>query len=228
MEKTVKKTELSLPEKIILLALNDKGWFGSSESIIKFGLAGAILFELVQLKRIEIKDGLIYVIDPKPTDVAVLDKVLDLLKSSKKMRGVRAWIQRIAYRKLMLRKQVLKQLMQKKAITKEEFSIMMVFYQTKFPILNGEMKQQIIEYLSERIMADQILLDQDLMLLVVMKNCKLIRKNFGGILQYLKLRRKINVLTQLSDPKTETEKTIGIIQTAMSRAIIASNVSLHL
>lgn len=228
MEKIAKNTELSLPEKIILLALSDKGWFGASESIIKFGLAGAILFELVQLKRIEIKDGLIYVIDANPTEITALDKVLDLLKSSKKLHGLRAWIQRIAYRKLMLRKQVLKQLMQKKVIAKEEFSIMMVFYQTKFPIVNKEMKQQIVEYLSGHIMEDKILLDQDLMLLVVMKNCKLIRKNFGGFLHYLKLRRKIGLLTQFGDSKTETEKTIEIIQAAMSRAIIASNVSLHL
>ncbi len=182
----------------------------------------------MQLKRIEIKDGLIYVIDANPTEITALDKVLDLLKSSKKLRGVRAWIQRIAYRKLMLRKLVLKQLLQKKVLSREEFSILVVFYQTKYPIVDGEIKQQIVEYLSERIMEDKILLDQDLMLLAVMKNCKLVRKNFGGFLHYLKLRRKINILTQFEDPKTDTEKTIGIIQTAMSRAIIASNVSLHL
>ena len=43
-EKSIGK--LSFPELIILLALNDKGWFGSSEQSFKFGLAGAFLFEL--------------------------------------------------------------------------------------------------------------------------------------------------------------------------------------
>lgn len=227
MEKTQKLTDLLLPERIILLGLNNKGWFGASESIIKFGLAGAILFELAQLKRIEIKEGLVHLLDAGPTNSAILDKVLDQLKSSKKIRSVRAWIQRIAYRKLMLRKQAIKQLLQKKVILKEEFSIMMVFYQTKYPIVNQELKQQLLDYLTERIMEDKILMDQDLMLLVVMKHCKMIRKNFGGFLHYLKLSRKIKLLTQFSNPETETEKTLDAIQTAMSRAIIASNVSLR-
>lgn len=45
MDKTENNTGLSFLEKIILLALDDKGWFGNSEHSIKFGLAGAILFE---------------------------------------------------------------------------------------------------------------------------------------------------------------------------------------
>lgn len=227
MEKTLKNTELTFLEKIVLLALDDKGWFGPSEHKIKFGLAGAIIFELVQLKRIEIRDGEIYVTDQKPTGVVVLDRVLNLLKSSKKTRGIRTWLQRIVYKKLMLRKQILKQLLQKKIVRKEEYSLMIVFYQTKFPLENIEIKRQLREDIYDRIVGDKILLDQDLMLLVVMNNCKMVRKNFGGYLQYLKLRGKINEITQFKDPQTEVEKTIKQLQTAISRAIMASNVSIH-
>ena len=45
METSSKKTELTLLQKIVLLALDNKGWFGASEHKIKFGIAGAILFE---------------------------------------------------------------------------------------------------------------------------------------------------------------------------------------
>ncbi len=227
MEKTAKKTELTFLEKIVLLALDDKGWFGTAEHKIKFGLVGAILFELVELKRIEIREGEIFVTDPTPTEIVVLDRVLNLLKSSKKIRSVRAWIQRIVYKKLMLRKQLLKQLLQKKIIRKEEYTLMMVFFQTKFPLENIELKRQLQEEIYESVVGDKILLDHDLMMFVVMNNCKMVRKNFGGYLQYLKLRGKINEITQFRDPQTETAKTIKLLQTAISRAIVASNVSIH-
>ncbi len=227
MDKTEKNTELSFLEKIVLLALDDKGWFGTAEHKIKFGLVGAILFELVQLKRIEIRDGDLYVIDSKPTDIVVLDRVLNLIGSSKKVRGLRNWIQRIVYKKLMLRKQILKQLLQKKIIRKEEYTLMFVFYQTKFPLVNVELKRTLREEIYNRIVGDSIFLDNDLMLLVVMNNCKMVRKNFGGFIQYLKLRGKINEVTQFHDPQTEPERTIKQLQTAISRAIVASNVSVH-
>jgi len=225
--KTDITVELTFLEKIVLLALDDKGWFGPSEHKIKFGLAGAILFELTQRKRIELRDGDIYVIDQTPTDVIVLDRVLNLITSSKKVRGLRIWIQRIVYKKLMLRKALLKDLLQKKVIRKEDYSLMFVFYQTKFPLVNVELKRSIQEDIYERVVGGKMLLDYDLMMLVVMNNCKMVRRNFGGFLQYLKLRGKINEVTQFKEPQTETQKTIKQLQTAISRAIVASNVSIH-
>lgn len=66
MDKTENNTGLSFLEKIILLALDDKGWFGNSEHSIKFGLAGAILFELFKVNRLEFREGVIVVKDSTP------------------------------------------------------------------------------------------------------------------------------------------------------------------
>jgi hypothetical protein len=228
MNKTDINTELTFLQKIVLLALDDKGWFGSSEHKIKFGLAGAILFELQQLGRITFPNDEVLVTNPKSTDDVVLDRVLNLIKSSKKQHSIRSWIQRIVYKKLLLRKTILKQLIQNKVITREEYSLMMVFYQTKFPIVNTEMKRKLQELIYESIVGDKPLTGHDMMLLVVMNNCKMVRKNFGGYLHYLKMRGKINEITQFKNPKTETEETVRMLQTAISRSIMASNVSLHI
>jgi hypothetical protein len=228
MDKSAKKTELTFLHKIVLLALDDKGWFGSSEHKIKFGLAGAILFELYRKGRIALQDELVVVANPKSTEVVVLDRVLNLIKTAKKPRSLRSWIQRIAYKKLMLRKTLLKQLIQQQVITREEYSLMMVFYQTKFPILNKELKQKIREDLYDSLVSDnRVISDEDVMVLVVMNNCRMVRKNFGGFLQYLKLRGRISELTQFKVPKTEAEAVIKMLNTAISRAIMASNVSIH-
>ena len=220
--------ELTFLQKIVLLALDDKGWFGSAEHKIKFGLVGAILFELQKLERITITIDDVAVINPKSTENVVLDRVLNLIKSSKKPRSLRSWIQRIVFKKLLLRKTILKQLIHDKVIAREEYSLMMVFYQTKFPLVNVELKRKLQEEIYEKLVADKPLSDEDVMLLVVMNNCKMVRKNFGGFILYLKLRGKINEITQFKAPKTETEEVIRLLQTAISRAIMASNVSIHI
>ncbi len=227
MESSFIKTELTLLQKIVLLALDNKGWFGASEHKIKFGIAGAILFELQQAGRITISSDNISVIDPKSTNDVILDRVLNLIKTSKKRHSLRSWIQRIVYKKLLLRKTVLKQLIQEKIIAREEYSLMMVFYQTKFPILNLELKKQVQEDLYDKIVNDKHLSNEELMLMVVMVNCRMVRKNFGGFIQYLRLRGKISEITQFRNPKNTAEETISILQTAISRAILASNVSIH-
>jgi len=227
MDKSEKKFELTFLQKIVLLALDDKGWFGSSEHKIKFGLVGAILFELYQKGRIRFVNDEVVVANPKSTDDVILDRVLNVIKSSKKARSLRSWIQRIVYKKLLLRKTVLKQLLHHKVIGREEYSLLVVFYQTKFPLLKTELKRKLQENLYESIVAGNKLTDQEIMLLVVMNNCKMIRKNFGGFIHYIKLRGHINEITQFKNPANETEEVIRMLQTAISRAIIASNVSIH-
>jgi hypothetical protein len=227
MDKSEKNSELTFLQKIVLLALDDKGWFGSAEHKIKFGLVGAILFELYQKGRIRFTIDEVMVINAKSTDDVILDRVLNLIKSSKKPHSLRSWIQRIVYKKLLLRKTVLKQLIHNKVIGREEYSLMVVFYQTKFPLLNIEIKRNLQEQICENIVAGKPLTDEDVMMLVVMNNCKMVRKNFGGYIQYIKLRHRINEITQFKTPGTETEEVIKLLQTAISRAIMASNVSIH-
>lgn len=228
MIKPEENIELSFLQKIVLLALDDKGWFGSSEHKIKFGLAGAILFELYQKGRIRFTDDEVVVTNAKSTDDVILDRVLNLIKSAKKPRSLRSWIQRIVYKKLLLRKTVLKQLINSKVIGREEYSLMVVFYQTKFPLLDIDLKRKLQEHLYESIVSGKVLTDQEVMMLVVMNNCKMVRKNFGGFIQYIKLRGRINEITQFKGRVTETEGVIKLLQTAISRAIMASNVSIHI
>jgi hypothetical protein len=228
MDKPDMNTDLTFLQKIVLLALDDKGWFGSSEHKIKFGLAGAILFELHDKGRIGFSEDEVVVLNPKSTDDVILDRVLNLIKSAKKRRSLRSWIQRIVYKKLLLRKTILKHLIQNKVVAREEYSLMMVFYQTKFPLLNTELKRKLQEQIYDSIVGNKTLTPHEMMLLIVMNNCKMVRKNFGGYLQYIKMRGRINEITQFKNPKTETEEILRMLQVAISRSIMASNVSLHL
>jgi hypothetical protein len=219
--------ELTFLQKIILFALDDKGWFGASEHKIKFGLVGAILFELYKMERITLVNDEVIVTNACSTDNVLLDRVLNVIKAAKKPRSLRSWIQRIVYKKLMLRKTILKQLIQAKIIGREEYSLLVVFYQTKFPILDAPLKRKIQEEICESVISGKTLNDHETMLLVIMNSCKMVRKNFGSYLQFIKLRGKINEITEFHETKNDTEVFIKTLQTAINRAIMASNVSIH-
>ncbi len=220
--------ELSFLQKIVLLALDDKGWFGASEHKVKFGLVGAILFELYMKGRIRFENDEITVINAKSTEDVLLDRVLNLIKTGKKDRNLRSWIQRIVNTKLLLRKTVLKQLIQQRILGKEEYRLMVVLYQTKFPLLEPDLKTRVREQICAGIISGNQLEDYELMMLVVMNTSRMVKKNFGEFSQYEKIRERVNAITELKTPSNESEAVIKLLQTAISRAIIASNVGIHL
>ena len=227
MEKTDNKTGLSFLEKVILLGLDDKGWFGNSEHSIKFGLAGAILFELYKHNRIEMKEGVVVVKDPTPLNDPLLDRVLEFIRSGKKNRSIRTWIQRMVFKKMMIRKSIIRSLIAKKIIKKEEYSFFWVMYQFKYPLINPELKRQVREEIYSRIMKEEKLDGYDLMMIAVMESCKMFRKNFRNFDNYPRLRRRIKDILPFNDPGMEDVKIVGSIYNSVRRAIVASNVSIH-
>jgi hypothetical protein len=227
MDSTDSITGLSFLEKIILLALDDKGWFGNSENSIKFGIAGAILYELYKHERIEIKEGAVVIKNPAPLNDPFLDRVLEFIRSVKKNRSIRSWIQRMVYKKMMIRKSLIRSLIAKQIIRKEEYSFFFVMYQYKYPVINSEIKKQVREEIFNRIISEDKLNGYELMLISVMDSCKMFRKNFRNFPNYQKFRRRIKELIYFNDPGLEDVKIIGSINNAIHRAIVASNVSIH-
>lgn len=227
MDPTDDKTGLSFLEKVILLALDDKGWFGNSENSIKFGLAGAILFVLFKNNRIELKEGVVVVKDPTSLNDPFLDQVLEFIRAGKKNRSIRTWIQRMVYKKITIRKSLIRSLMAKKIIHKEEYSVFWVMYQFKYPVMNPELKRQIKEEIFYRILKEEKLDGYDLMMIAVMDSCKMFRKNFRNFTDYPGLRKRIKEVILFNNPLNEDSKLVGIIHNSIKGAISASNVSLH-
>jgi hypothetical protein len=226
MDKTDNKTGLNFLEKVILLALDDKGWFSNSEHSIKFGLAGAILFELFKHNRIGMKEGVVVVKDLTPLDDPLLDRVLDFIRSGKKPRSILSWIQRMVFKKMMIRKSIIRSLIAKKIIRKEEYSLFWVMYQYKYPVINPELKRVVREEIFYRIMKEEKLDGYDLMMIAVMGTCKMFRKNFRHFDNFPRFRRRIKDIIRFDDSQ-EDSKLVGSIHNAIRRAIVASNVSIH-
>jgi golgi phosphoprotein 3 len=227
MENEETNTELSFLETIVLLALNDKGWFGNSEWRIKFGLAGAILFELEQSGKIEINGIVVTVKDSAETGNKVIDSALEVLSKSKKELTLKKAIQRIVYKSGLKWKSLLKNLIRKNILTKEEYRFLGIFFQDKYPLINIQVKKTMVTELCSKVMSGQELSAKELMLMAVMRTCRMIDKNFLLLEHFLKVRIKIKEITEFKEPLTETTRKIKDIQEAIRLAIMSSNVSIH-
>jgi hypothetical protein len=128
---------------------------------------------------------------------------------------------------MMIRKSLIRSLIAKQIIRKEEYSFFFVMYQYKYPVINSEIKKQVREEIFNRIISEDKLNGYELMLISVMDSCKMFRKNFRNFPNYQKFRRRIKELIYFNDPGLEDVKIIGSINNAIHRAIVASNVSIH-
>ncbi len=228
MEKEVKYNTLSFLETIVLLALNDKGWFGNSEQRIKFGLAGALIFELEQSGEIEIIGDLVHVTGTRETGDKVMDSALEVLRKSKKDQTIKKSIQRIVYKSGLKWKVLVKNLIKKNILKKEQYRFLWIIYQDKYPLVNSEIKKQVLAELYSKLTGEQELSGKDLMLLAIMRTCRMIDKNFLLQEHFLKVRLKVKEITEFKEPLTETSRKIKEIQEAIRLSILSSDVSMHI
>jgi hypothetical protein len=166
--------------------------------------------------------------DPTPLNDPLLDRVLEFIRSGKKNRSIHIWIQRMVFKKMMIRKSIIRSLIAKKIIRKEEYSFFWVMYQFKYPVINPEVKRQVREGIFYRIMKEEKLDGYDLMMIAVMDSCKMFRKNFRNFDNFLRLRRRIKDIIRFDDPAMEDVKLVGSIHNSIRRAIVTSNVSIHI
>jgi hypothetical protein len=221
-------SSLSFPETIVLLALNDKGWFGNSEQRIRFGLAGALLFELENRGEIEIAGDQVRITGARETGDKVMDSALEALRKSKKTLNLKKAIQRIVYKSGLKWRVLLKNLIKKNILKKEEYHLFGIFHQDKYPIVNIELKKRVLGELYSKLMGGSELSNEELMLLSIMKTCRMIDKNFLLQEHFLKVRLKVREITEFKEPLSETTRKIKEIQEAIRLAILASNVNLHI
>ncbi|MBI5869340.1 MAG: GPP34 family phosphoprotein [Actinobacteria bacterium] len=101
---------LTLPEELILLAIDEEGTVGRSSSTketITYALTAAIIMELVMAGRLKVErpvkkflvlhipHGKLTVIDPSPTGDEILDDALVRIRTHSKVKGPYYWIDKL-------------------------------------------------------------------------------------------------------------------------------------
>jgi len=125
---------LVFAEELLLLALHDeKGTVVTNASMaLPFGLAGALLADLILGDRLHLEDGKVTVISTATTGNEILDEALAMVAQSKKDRKLDHWIGKLSGMK-DLRNRLLDRLVQEGILRRDEHRVLWVFPSHRYP-----------------------------------------------------------------------------------------------
>jgi len=92
--------ELRLSEELLMVAVSEKkgtvAWY--KVGLVKYGLAGAMLRELMDRGKLKLNGEKIKILNHDPIGDSILDRALDLMKDTEKEKKVQHWVQKLSKR----------------------------------------------------------------------------------------------------------------------------------
>jgi len=208
---------LRLYEKFILLALNQKkGNFLIDSLSLNYGLAGAILLELSELKKIVIENKKIRVADKKLTNNQIIDACLKLINAIQKKRKPRYWIYKIGNKSSGFKKIILQDLYNKKII-KIDVKVYLwgLIKIRRYPVINISEVNNIKIRIKDAVLTSNKPDLETILLLSLMWSCKLTRILFTNKKDHKASRTKIKELTKNIEIGEAVSQTLKEIQAAI-------------
>jgi MHS family proline/betaine transporter-like MFS transporter len=131
---------VSLIEEFLLLALEDEGGEFSRipETSLSCGLAGAALMDLAIRGRIDSDLHHLWVVDPTPTDSAMLNEVLAEIAAEPARLHPREWIARLMPQAVRLRGEAIQRLCERGILRQEDHEFLWVLQARRYPVERGE------------------------------------------------------------------------------------------
>lgn len=126
--------KLNLAEELLLLVYNDAGSMMASGQSVDYGLAGALLMELMLADRVTVSEKRTVVTDPTPTGDPLADQALALIAANRRGRKPKDWIGPVSNG---LRDRVLDRLVQAGLLRREQDKVLWLFPRTRFPSATG-------------------------------------------------------------------------------------------
>ncbi|HEY9059880.1 MAG TPA: GPP34 family phosphoprotein [Pseudobacteroides sp.] len=126
---------LNMAEKIILLTLDNTSGktFAKATYLKRYGLSAALLFELMDRKKIQLQGKNLIAVDESPTGYDILDKAFEVIKKSKKLNR---WIFSNVAFKSNIRKEILKSFIDSGIVKEEEKRFLGFIPLKRYPITN--------------------------------------------------------------------------------------------
>lgn len=173
--------DLRLYEELMLLALRDEK--GTPQTgYLGYGLAGAILVELLKNERIAVSSNrkqLVEVLDASAFGDELMDDYLQAIATAKRPYGLQRWVTKIAGNRTLY-SDVVRQLCQRGILKSEEQAILFIFKRKVYPERNALPEQQIMKRLHEAVFTDKDDVDlQTVLLISMVDGLQLTRTIFG-------------------------------------------------
>lgn len=137
---------LTLPEQLLLLAMDDKKGAILRAAVIpiRFGLAGAAIMELALREKVEIRDEKLDLVNDSHTGDNLLDEIITQFKNTNKSKSASDWVIALA-NKENIQKLTVDSLVNKGIFEAEEHKTFGVFNSTRYPMKDSGEKLRIKE-----------------------------------------------------------------------------------
>jgi len=171
---------LSLPEKLMLLALKDKKGtvIFSASTALPYGLAGSVILELVFQNRITLNNKKVEVLNEAPLEDPLLNRAFSLIKVSKRARDVKHWVYRLERKLKGLKKEITERLIAREILRKQEDQFLWIIPVRHYPMSNAAPEQEIRTRIHQVVLQHDTPTEQDTALLSLIKACGLINEVF--------------------------------------------------
>lgn len=150
-------TKLYHFEKILLLLLNPVKGKICQGSFVNFVLAGAIIEDLINLKKVKIdklkRDYVLELIDNSPIGNPILDQCLAKIDESSKTKKIGHWITKLANCK-KIKNQILEELHFNGFLEKKESKVLFFFTQRTYPVINTNIAIELKESIEKQLIED--------------------------------------------------------------------------
>lgn len=220
--------QLYLHQELMLLVLDDsKGSFVGS--MYQYGLAGAILSELLLLGRIKVSgddEKLVSIALSNPTGNELLDDVLQKISTSKKPYSLKHWVSSVASTKELCQR-IAKELCDQGILSYEEKKILWVFTSRKYPELDCSFEDEIRSRLAKVMFSSEVKPDERTAVLVAFANCSnALNANFAKV-ELKQHEKRIQAIAEGNLLASEaTSEAIEAVRTALMAASIASTAAI--
>ena len=167
---------LTLLEEVVLLTIDPKtgGLRGGSEFSVRYGLVGAVLFDLALARRIDTDVETIAVIDPTPTGHAIQDDLLARLANGRAPLNIRQCVEDLFLQSQDLERHVLDQLQSRGIIRHQTDKLLWVIDRHRFPLVDGTPQRLVTVRVAQAILEDTIPETRDIMLVSLAAACGLL------------------------------------------------------
>jgi hypothetical protein len=215
--------ELSILEKITLIALDDDtGKWVTDSMRLNYALAGGVLLQLTQKKKIELVDNKVNILDNSPTDNFLMNDALKLIEGITNKKAVNV-VYKLARLTRKLKDGIVIDLMAKGILKEQEGKVLWLFPTTHYPMvdstLENRVKAELIDIVDNN---HQVQNEDNLFLLSVLINCNLEKEVFGAKANKKKITKRIEEITADDSVGGATNQALVQMQAAMTMLMIST------
>ena len=170
---------LSLPEAVLLLAIDERSGAVRGGGELRHGLAGAMLIELSLHGRLKCEGRSLTAVDRLRTGDALLDEALSLMRRAAAPRPVRSWLLRITRALHDLQPRYLDRLAREGIVRHERSRALGLFSANYYPLLTLGSRYSLVERLRQIALADTSAKPREIALLRLLEACGLLEVLFA-------------------------------------------------